>query len=425
MLMLLLFLNHGGPPCAVSRDPLAAAGRRVSVGVGAIRGPDKLSEFDTPGVQIYHPPPMRQRGRRAAPGRLRAILLTVSLLAGCDDGAATAPPQASTRPQVKQPAVASLSPAATDILLAIGGREHLVAVSNYDRGKPPVNGLPAAGDYLTVDWERLGALRPGVVVVQARETSAPAGFKQRAEKLGIRPVYIQIDTLADISVATRAIGEAIGETEKASAAERAMRDHLDAVARSVAGRPRVPTLVVTDEGGAGAAGPGTFLDDLLTVAGGSNVVAAERKAYPGLDREKIVSLRPEAVFHLLPEKPQPVLEDARRYWASMPDVPAVKNGRVYYLTGPSVMHPGLKVGDVAEQFAAKLHPDRSQRSAPEGPHKPQAQRGTSGAPDLAPQVVRREIRGSAPVVPPSAAPAAWGLGRPEARPARPTFWALR
>ena len=39
--------------------------------------------------------------------------------------------------------------------------------------------------------------------------------------------------------------------------------------------------------------------------------------YPGLDREKIVSLKPEAVFHLLPEKPEPVVEEARRFWASM------------------------------------------------------------------------------------------------------------
>ena len=328
---------------------------------------------------------MRQRGDRPAPGRFGAVLLTVFVLAaGCDDGrSATAPAPgdpdtaATTRSELSRPTVASLSPAATDILLAIGARDHLAAVSNYDRGKPVVGSLPAAGDYLTFDWERVGQLRPDVLIVQVREASAPAGFKQRAATLGARPIYIHIDTLEDISAAAQTIGDAIAEPEKAGAAVRAMRARLDAVAASVAGRPRVPTLIVTDEGGAGAAGPGTFLDDLLTVAGGSNVVAAERKPYPGLDREKIVSLEPETVFHLLPDKPGPVVEEARRYWASMPDVPAVKHGRVHFLTGSSVMHPGLKVAEVAEQFADLLHPGRPPSSTTSVTSKPSKARAPS------------------------------------------------
>ena len=301
---------------------------------------------------------MRQRGEWPVPSRFAATLLTLVMLAACDQRVApTDQPASSTRPTATEPTVASLSPAATDIILEIGAADHLVAVSTYDRGKPAVRELPAAGDYLTVDWERLGHLRPDVLVLQASEARAPEGFRQRAAALGVRPVYIQIDTLADISAAALKIGGAIGEADDAAAAERAMRDRLDAIANSVAGRPPVPTLIVTDEAGAGAAGPGTFLDDLLTIAGGRNVVADERKAYPGLDREKIVSLRPEVVLHLLPDKPQPLLDDARRFWDSMPNVPAVSNGRVYFLTDSSVMHPGLKVADVAEAFAAKLHPE--------------------------------------------------------------------
>jgi iron complex transport system substrate-binding protein len=226
-----------------------------------------------------------------------------------------------------------------------------------------VGGLPGAGDYLTVDWERVGVLRPDVLIVQVPEAKAPVGFKQNAAKLGVSPVYIHIDGLHDISTSTTIIGEAIGESAKAAAAERAMRDKLDAVAKSVAGRPRVLTLIVTDEGGAGAAGTGTFLDDLLKIAGGTNAVAGEGQGYPGLDREKILALKPEAVLHLLPDKPAHAIADARRFWASLPGVPAVRNGRVYFLTDPSVMHPGLGVGDVAAAFADKLHPDRPRPAA--------------------------------------------------------------
>lgn len=302
---------------------------------------------------------MRQRGNRPARRQFTTLLIVAFLAAGCEERTPNRPPgtrPAAARPTVARPAAASVSPAATDILVELGAQDHLVAVSNYDAGKPAVAGLPQAGDYLTVDWERLGQLRPDVLVLQAKEASAPEGFKQRADALGIRPVYIHIDTLDDIYATAKTIGDAIAEPEKAAEAERALRARLDAVARSVKDRPRVRTLLVTSVSGTGAAGPGTFLDDLLTIAGGDNAASGEGQRYPRLDREEIVALAPEAVLHLLPEQPEPVIEEARRFWASMPDVPAVANGRVYYLTDPSIMHPGLKVGETAEEFASRLHP---------------------------------------------------------------------
>jgi iron complex transport system substrate-binding protein len=306
---------------------------------------------------------MGQSGRPALQHFVLTLLAAVlaSAGAGCDRG--TAAPPAVVR-MAKRPTVASLSPAATDILLAIGAQDHLVAISNYDYGKPAVAGLPGAGDYLTVDWEQLAKLQPDVLIVQVREALAPKGFKERADSLKIRPVYIHIDDIDDIVEATRTLGDAVAEPDKAAAATKAMRDRLVAVAQSVAGRPRVLTLVITDEVGAGVAGPDTFVDELLTIAGGANAAANEGGGYPRIDREKIVSLHPEVVLHLLPSKPGPMIEEARRFWATMPDVPAVKNGKVHILTEPSVMHPGLGVGETAALFADKLHPDRGTTTQP-------------------------------------------------------------
>jgi iron complex transport system substrate-binding protein len=305
---------------------------------------------------------MGQSGER--PARRHFVLMTTALLLGalgCDRGDSKPTPSSqtsSTLPTSRPPAhptVASLSPAATDILLAIGAQSHLVAVSNYDARKPGALGLPAAGDYLTVDWERLTVLKPEVLIVQVRENAAPAGFKQNAGELGIKPLFIHIDNLADVSTATLEIGAGINEREKAAAADAEMRKRLADVAKSVKDKPKVRTLVVTDEGGAGVAGTGTFLDELLTIAGGTNAAAGESPGYPGVDKEKILTLKPEAVLHLLPAKSAHSIEEAKRFWASLPEVPAVQSGRVYYLTDPSVMQPGLGVGNVAKMFADCLH----------------------------------------------------------------------
>lgn len=298
---------------------------------------------------------MGQRGNRPATSFVAAILslalLTVALSTGCRESK-------PGKIDAKKPTVASLSPAATDILLAIGAVDHVVAASNYDSNKPQVQNLPGVGDYLNVDWEQLSALKPDVLIVQVRESAAPEGFRQNAVKFGIKPVYIHIDNLADIDVAAKTVGDAVGETTKAEAAIKAMRDKLHSVAESVKGKPRSSTLVVTDEVGAGVAGSGTFLDEILAIAGGVNAAAGEGVGYPKLDREKTIALAPEVILHLLPDRPAPAVDIAKRYWQSMPEVPAVRNDRVYFLTNSSVMQPGLGVGDVAAAFADRLHPDR-------------------------------------------------------------------
>jgi len=61
--------------------------------------------------------------------------------------------------------VASLVPAATDMLLGMGAGDHLVAVSNYESA-PEVKNLPRVGDYQTTDWERLSSLRPASMITQ-------------------------------------------------------------------------------------------------------------------------------------------------------------------------------------------------------------------------------------------------------------------
>jgi iron complex transport system substrate-binding protein len=255
-----------------------------------------------------------------------------------------------------KPTVASLSPAATDVLVGMGAADHLVAVSNYDPQRPEIAGLPRVGDYRTQDWEKLAALRPDKMVIQLRRDRMPAGLAERAKDLGIELVNLEIDDLDDVLAAYGVLGEAVNEPDKAKAAESDLRRQLETVAQRVRGRPKVPTLIIVEAGGRSVAGRGTFLHDMLTAAGGENVAAGMDNAWPTVDREKILELSPRAVIHLLPGASPQELAQARRFWEAMPDLPAVKNKKVHLLTEPYVMLPGHQLGKVAEQFALVLHP---------------------------------------------------------------------
>ena len=293
-----------------------------------------------------------------------ALTLLVTSNPGCEPSIATAPAaQSSTQPTTGT-TVASLVPAATDMIIAMGARERLVAVSNWDAQRPEIANLPRVGDYRTVDWEKLAAVRPDVMIVQWRPDKMPPGVADRAARLNIRLVNLRIVHLDDIFTALQKLGDGIGEPEKAADASLKLRRQLDAVRAAVAGKPPVRTLISQTESPLATVGGGNFMDDLLTIAGGRNVIEGGDNSYPNIDLERLVALNPDVIIHLLPGESQQVIERAKSFWSSHPELTAVKNGRVYYETEPYMLLPGPLVGKVAERFATLLHPGVTFSEAP-------------------------------------------------------------
>jgi len=259
-------------------------------------------------------------------------------------------------PQKTQPTLASLSPAATDLLVGMGARDHLLAVSNFDADRDETRGLARVGDYRTQDWEKLSALRPKKMIIQMRPDRLPPGLGDRAHELGIELVNLTIDGLDDVFKAIPQLGQAAGEQEKAAARLGQLRKQFETVRRRVENAPKVKTLIVVNDDGRSVAGPGTFLDDILKAAGGDNAAAPLGIQWPTVDREKILELSPQVVIHLLPKASPQVVREAEKFWASLPQLSAVKDKRVHVLTEWYALLPGDHVGAMAEQYALILHP---------------------------------------------------------------------
>jgi iron complex transport system substrate-binding protein len=301
----------------------------------------------------------QRRVRRFRQTFSAAVLVCVALV-GCDRGDASArgaaggAGTASTRPTV-----ASLVPAATDMILAMGCRDQLVAISNYDEDRPETVGLPKVGDYLTNDWEQLGQIRPNLMVTQYDPTRKPPGLAQRADQLGIQLINVNNNRLDDVFRTMRQLGDAMKQPERAEREVSRVQRQLHAVAARVKGQAPVRTLIVLDDQAEFVAGVGTYLDELLTIAGGQNVLTGRNSnPYPRIDREYLLSLSPDVIIQLQPKATPQRIEQAKQTWAGLADLPAVKNGRVYPFTDWWVTLPASEVGDLAERFAEALHPER-------------------------------------------------------------------
>ncbi|MBC8105299.1 MAG: ABC transporter substrate-binding protein [Anaerolineae bacterium] len=294
-----------------------------------------------------------------AVGAGRAVAL--AMLVGCCliscDRAAPKSASSSADARLTQPTVASLVPTATDLILGMNAASHLVAVSNWDAPRPQIDRLPRVGDYRSIDWERITQLRPNLLIVQFRPDKMPHGLEDRAGALGIKLVNITNNSLADLFATLDQLGDALGERTKSDAASAALKKQLDAVQSRMAGEPRVRTLITrTESSRLACVGGANYLDDVLTLAGGDNVLKGGDNSYPEIDRERLLALNPDVVIVLLPSSPPQGVKQAEEFWRSVPQVEAVKNNRVHILTDSYVLLGSLSLGKVAQQFAEILHP---------------------------------------------------------------------
>lgn len=296
-------------------------------------------------------------------GRLRPavrllLVLACALMAGCEKPATphpttsptTAPATAAT------PTLASIVPAATDMLLQMGAADHLVGISNFEPDIPELAGKARVGDYFGVDWEKLSQIRPNALILQRPKKDMVQAFTEQAASLKIQLVNVHMDRLEDIYPMIETVGAAAGEPAKAAALSQRLRDQLTRVTNRSANPEPVNTLIVLDKDAVFVVGPNNYLNDLLQMSGGKNVAADMGKDYPTIDLEKLLALDPEAIIQFLPQAQPQVLEAAEAFWKSHPNLKAVRNGRVYIHTDWYLQLPSARVGDVAEKMVNDLHP---------------------------------------------------------------------
>jgi cobalamin transport system substrate-binding protein len=263
------------------------------------------------------------------------------------------------RPAAGPRRIVSLIPATTEMLFAMGAGDRLVGVSNYDQYPPAVAKLPKVGGLLDPSVESLLALKPDLVIVYDTQTE----LKRQLERAGVPMFRYSHRGLADITATIRMLGERVGAGTAAEATARGIERQLAAVATRVAGRPKPRTLLVFErEPGSlrqiiASAGYG-FLHDVLEIAGGADILNDLKRQSATMSTEMVLARAPDVIIelHYGESLKRAHIDDERRVWNTLPSIPAVKNDRVYLLTGDEFVVPGPRIVLAAERVARTLHP---------------------------------------------------------------------
>lgn len=254
--------------------------------------------------------------------------------------------------------IVTLAPSNTELLFALGaggqmaGRDEL---SDYPAEAQAVASIGAT--YGALNTETIVALKPDLIL--AAEVNSPEQMKG-LQDLGLTVFWLANPTdFEGLFQNLMIVGQLTGRTAEADALVADLRARVQAVTDKVAGvtsRPKVfYELDATDPTKPYTVGTGTFMDTLLTLAGGQNVAAGLESAYPQISAEELVKQNPD--FILLGDAAYGVNPDVVKARAGWEAIAAVQTGRILAFDDNVASRPGPRLVDGLEALAELLHPE--------------------------------------------------------------------
>jgi iron complex transport system substrate-binding protein len=255
--------------------------------------------------------------------------------------------------------VVSLAPSITETIYAVGRGDWLIGVTDVCDYPPPARELPRVGGIAAPNLEQIVRLRPDLVFATAEGNARD--LLDRLERLGLATFALQPDGYEGVVGSILAMGRALAAEPAARGIVDDIRRQVRRVQELVAGRsrPNVLYLIWTDP--LIAAGAGTYLDDLLGMVGGRNIVWERTGSYPRLSWEQVVARAPDVILladhREDSERPATGSGDMPPEWRGWQAVPAIRSGRVLAVPSNTILRPGPRLGDGVIRLARAIHPE--------------------------------------------------------------------
>jgi iron complex transport system substrate-binding protein len=263
--------------------------------------------------------------------------------------------------------IVSLAPNVTEMICYLGLDDRLAGRSDFCDYPPEVLELPSVGGFIDTSLEAIVALNPDLVVAyqgnslelieQLRELNITVLALGEASSL--REICTQMQTIASVADTNDQYMESrIAELSAKLAGLTAKANRGFTVFYGYPGE-----LMYT-------CAPGTHISDLITAAGGTNIVRDSPTRWPQVSAEFVVAADPDYILtgtsctmdEDASEVQARLLEQLRadKFWSQLA---AVKSGRVIVIDSDVLTRPGPRVLQALEQLIAQLEPQDRPASA--------------------------------------------------------------
>lgn len=248
--------------------------------------------------------------------------------------------------------IVSLAPSNTEILFAIGAGDAVIGVTTYDDFPLEVLEIEKIGDFNGINLERIIELQPDLVVNYGDGITEET---QRLVEAGITIVGFEPESIEEIVETINRIGVLTGKSKEADALVKEMLNKEAELLVKIEGLDKKKVFYEIWHEPLMAAGPGSFVDQLITLAGGTNIASDAESEYPQFDLEQLIERNPEVYLTAndLPEK----TADSIKQRPGFENLDAVKNNQIYLLDGNILSRPGPRIIQALELLIEAIHPE--------------------------------------------------------------------
>ncbi|MFA5361856.1 MAG: cobalamin-binding protein [Candidatus Omnitrophota bacterium] len=251
--------------------------------------------------------------------------------------------------------IISLAPATTEILFALGLDEEIVGVSSFCDYPEKALSREKAGSFSRPNMEKIISLKPDIIFCTGLEQS---GTVVELRRLGLNVFVSDPASMDELYASIREIGLRTGKTREAENIIRGMAEEIEEVKSLQKNAPpgkKPKVFVEIWQSPLMTAGKGSYLDELLRLAGGENIAYDTVRPYCYFSAEQVIKRDPDCIFLTYMDNTDPLQKVGRRFgWEH---VSAVRNKRVYNdIDANLILRPGPRAAQGVRELYKRLYP---------------------------------------------------------------------
>ena len=256
--------------------------------------------------------------------------------------------------------IISTSPSITEILFAIGAGNRVVGVTDFCSYPERACLLPSIGGPLNPSTEVWISLKPDLIIHQTDSET----IHKNANSFGIPSLAVSVENIKSILTTTQKIADSLNIPRQGQQLVQKLKTGIKHYQTQLNSQvPKQVLLLLGDTNDPArdlyAVGKGTFLDELLSIAGGENVLPNTMAKYPKLSKEFIISKSPEVIIEVGPMSNLTKTEIKKRKqdWSKFSTIRAIQTDNIHFIGADYILIPGPRLLNIIGKFSHTIHPN--------------------------------------------------------------------
>jgi ABC-type Fe3+-hydroxamate transport system substrate-binding protein len=244
--------------------------------------------------------------------------------------------------------IVSLNPATTEILFTLGAGSRLIGRTKYDLWPDSAKLIPALGDGIRPNVEVVLGTHPDLVILYASQDNRPAA--ERFRSAGVNTLSLKVDHIADFRRTVSVLGAILHDSARARIVVDSVQSTLDRVQAATKGSARPTVFWHIWDAPLITIGAGSFMNDLVDIAGARNVYADIKGPSGEISLEDVARRDPDFIL-AGPIGARQIESDSR--WRI---VRAARDRKIFVVDTLLVARPSVRLGEAAISLANFFHP---------------------------------------------------------------------